>query len=384
MLTLVWLLYFSFGMVYRAASPLVSPMLRDLKMSYGQMGVVLGSWQLTYVGFAMIAGFIIDKWGIRKSLFFGTVVIGVSAALRYFAVNFSTLLPAVALFGIGGPMISIGAPKTISMWFRGKDRGTAVGVYITAPWVGGIVGLSATNTLVMPLTQYSWRLTFVSFGILTFLIAGLWFLLAKDHPFEESNEEFGMGEVFLRLIDVREVRLIIMAGLLTFSIMHGLTSWLPKILETKGLSPSMAGYGASIPLLGGIFTVLLVPRAVPNHWRGHFIGLLSLIAALGITIFALAPGYFLLPGLILFGGAGSTIFPLLTLTLMEIPEVGARYMGAAGGIFFCAAEIGGFLGPLLMGLFVDFTNSFFLGPLVLATFYLFIFLIAFMMRRKAI
>ena len=55
MLALLWLLYMSFGAIVRSLSPLVTPILADLKMSYSQMGLVMGSWQLTYIGAAFTA-----------------------------------------------------------------------------------------------------------------------------------------------------------------------------------------------------------------------------------------------------------------------------------------------------------------------------------------
>ena len=64
MLALLWLLYVSFGLVFRSMAPLVTPMLKDLQMTYGEMGFVLGSWQLTYLVFAILAGIMMDKWGV--------------------------------------------------------------------------------------------------------------------------------------------------------------------------------------------------------------------------------------------------------------------------------------------------------------------------------
>lgn len=135
MLALLWLLYAAFGLVFRAIAPLVTPILEDLHISYAQMGFILGSWPLTYIVVALIAGTIIDRWGVRKSILAGAVVIGLSATLRYFPNGFATMLIVVALFGVGGPMISIGGPKAISLWFRGRSRGTAVGIYMTGPWI---------------------------------------------------------------------------------------------------------------------------------------------------------------------------------------------------------------------------------------------------------
>jgi len=48
---------------------------------------------------------------------------------------------------------------------------------------------------------------------------------------------------------------------------------------------------------------------------------------------------------------------VLTLVLLETPGVGVRRIGAAGGLFFAIAEIGGFAGPLMMGVVRDSTGS---------------------------
>ena len=74
----------------------------------------------------------------------------------------------------------------------------------------------------------------------------------------------------------------------------------------------------------------------------------------------------LIAGLILYGFSVPTLLPMLMLTLMNEPEVGAERMGMAGGLFFTIAEIGGFIGPLLMGIMVDTTGAFLAGVLVLA------------------
>lgn len=40
----------------RSLPPLVTPILRDLDMTYSQMGFIMGSWQLVYVPVAVFAG----------------------------------------------------------------------------------------------------------------------------------------------------------------------------------------------------------------------------------------------------------------------------------------------------------------------------------------
>ena len=358
MLALLWLLYASFGIIYRSLSPLITPILADLNMSYSEMGFVLGSWQLTYIGAASMAGFLIDRWGIRRSLFFGATVISLSVGLRYFSQGFGTFLPVVALFGIGGPLISIGSPKTIALWFQGKDRGTAVGVYLTGSWLGGAFAFAATNRVIMPMTGQSWRLTFACYGLVTLAIAFLWWFLARDVEPGEGGEEIGMKRVFAALIKVRNVQIVLVLGLLTLAITHGLMSWLPKIFESKGFSPTLAGYASSTPLLAGIPALLVLPRIIPPHRRGLALGVMATAVALSILLFFTVTGPSMFAALVLYGATSCTLIPLLTLILMDTPEVGQKYMGSAGGLFFCIAEIGGFMSPFVVGVLVDWTGGF--------------------------
>ncbi len=382
MLAMVWLLYWVFGIVLRSISPLITPILEDLNISYSQMGLILGSWPLTYIVIAIVGGAIIDRWGIHKSLFFGIIIIGLSEVLRYFANGFTTMFLCVALFGLGGPMISIGAPKMIAEWFRGKDRGIAAGVYMTGPWAGGAVAYSITNSVVMPLTGYSWRLTFVYFSLLAFAAALFWWFLARDVKPTEAEERTSIIEVFRGLISIRNVQLIIIMGFLSFTVTHGFNDWLPKLLETGGLPPAVAGFAASIPLIVGIPAVVLIPPLTPPHLRGLILALTTFLTAVGLWTIATTSGIPLILGLVLYGAAKTTAVPLLMLVLMDMPEVGSKYMGSAGGLFFCVAEIGGFAGPLIIGAIKDLTGGFLAGTGVFVTLSIAMAVMALLLKTK--
>ena len=77
-----------------------------------------------------------------------------------------------------------------------------------------------------------------------------------------------------------------------------------------------------------------------------------------VWLFFTLSGPAMFAALILYGVTSCTLVPLLTLILMETPEVGQRYMGSAGGLFFCISEIGGFMSPFVVGLMVDWTGGF--------------------------
>ena len=365
-LTILWLLYTAFGMVARAIFPLVTPIINDLQLSYSQMGIILGGWQLVYILVAMAAGTILDRWGVHKSIFTGAAIVGLSAVLRYFANDFSFMLMAVALFGVGGSMISIGGPKTISELFQGKSRGTAIGIYTTGPWIGGLFAVAMTNSWIMPLVGYSWRWAFVCYGFFTFGIGILWGFLARKCKSPASEGVPGMCAVFRHLIGVRNVQVLLMMALLAFAIGHGFSSWLPNILENSGMSASKAGFAASIPLATGIPAILSIPRFVPYRVRGLVIAIFGLFTTANLVLIMFVSDYALYCVLAVLGFISAPFMSLMLLILMDTREVDSKYMGAAGGMFYCVAEIGGFTGPLLMGVLVDTTRTFLTGTFFLA------------------
>jgi cyanate permease len=366
MLILLWLLYVCFGIVSRAIFPLVTPILIDLRITYSQMGFILGSWQLTYIVMALVAGSIMDGWGVRKSLFTGALIIGLSSSLRYFTNHFAALLVAVALFGVGGPMISIGGPKTISSWFIGPGRGKAIGVYTSGNWIGGLLALALTNSLVMPLVGNAWRQVFLAYGLITFSVALVWVLFSREIEGGETSDRLAIIGVFRNLGNIHNVRLVLAMGLLAFAIIHGFSSWLPKILEINGMSGPQAGFAASLTIAAGIPSLLILPSVVPSHSRGRAMAVLSILTAIIIVLVMQISGAALLIGLAVLGFISAPLMAMLLLILMDSPGVETRHMGSAGGMFYCVAEIGGFAGPFLMGILVDLTGTFMAGALFLA------------------
>jgi CP family cyanate transporter-like MFS transporter len=381
MLGLSWLLYAAFGVVQRSQAPLVTPITQDLGITYAEMGIIMGAWPLTYVATSLVAGNIIDNWGIRRALFLGILIVGLSEALRYFAAGFVTLFIFVALFGVGGPMISIGVPKTISEWFKGKERAVAVGVYMTGPWLGGLVAYSATNSIVMPLVDYSWRLTFLSYSLLAFGAAVVWWFLAREAN-TASEEKTSIFKVFAALINLRSVQIILAVGFLGFAVIHGFNDWLPRILETSGLSSAKAGFIAALPTLVAIPAVLIIPRFVPAYMRGHLLVIQGIMIAGALVLIVNSSGALRILGLVLYGVCFSSLAPVLILILMDLPEVGSRFMGSAGGMFFAVAEIGGFIGPMLTGLIRDMTANFEASVYILAALAVIISGLAFLLKSK--
>lgn len=364
MLAGVWLVYFCFGSTSAAIAPLVSRITAELGLSHTEMGSILGAWQLVYIVAAIPCGTLIDRLGPRRGLALGALVIAASGVLRALAGNYLTLLIAVGAFGIGGPLVSIGAPTLISQWFKGTERGVAMGLYNAGNALGTIGALSLTSGIGLALAQGSWRAVLMGYGILALVAALVWGVISS-HGASRAMERRRAGErarpgiaVHLELLQARAVRTVLYLAVGTFFFGHALANWLPEILRVGGMDPSVAGLWASIPVVVGIAGALIFPRFAIAGRRMKMLALLFAAQLAAPLFIAWGGGGALVAGLVLQGLARGSLSIVVVLVLMELKEVGPDRMGAAGGMYFTAGEIGGVLGPLLLGTLYDLSGGF--------------------------
>ena len=360
----VWLVYFSFGLTVASMAPLVRPISRDLALSHATVGAVLGAWPLVYVAAAVPCGALLDRVGLRGSLALAAAIIGMSGLLRAFATDRLSLYLAVAVFGLGGPLVSVGAPKLISLWFAGPERGQAMGLYTTGSAMGNIAALALTNSVMMPLVGGRWRAVLLVYAVFVLGVGAAWLALSA-HPANRMRERrpaHAAGppprRVFARLVRARAVRTLLLMAVGIFFFNHGLTNWLPEILRSGGMDAKTAGFWAALPTAVGVAGALVIPRlASPARRPAVLLGLFACAGAATLLLHASAwPSLAL--GLTLQGVARTSMTAVSMLVLMDMREFEVRHVGAAGGLFFSAAEIGGVLGPLTIGVLYDFTGGF--------------------------
>jgi cyanate permease len=372
MLALGWTIYFSFGMVVASLVPLVSTIKAELDLSYTQMGVILGAWQLVFMAAAAPAGWLIDRFGPKRVLTFGALIIAVAVTMRSFADSFAFLLFTVAFFGLGGPITAVGLTKLVADWFTGASRGLASGIYITGAAAGIAVVLALTHPVILPLTG-GWRQAHLLYGAIAFAIAISWFLFGRDNPQSTSERKLSRhvkGKAsYLQVITQPEVWMVILVGFAGFLANHGVRNWLPEILENAGASPTVAGLLGALPAVTGIFGSIVVLRLATRRANARKPAVIILLLVSGVTILTimLADGWLLVAAIAIEGFCAAAFAPLMLNTLMEMPSVGAKNTGAAAGLYFSVGELGGTVGPLIMGVAADVTGSFMAGMVLVAS-----------------
>jgi len=363
--------YFSFGVVVASIAPMLDLVRADVGASRAQMGFILGAWALLFIGTAPLAGRVIDRYGLRLSVLAGGLSVAGSALARATASGVGTLWLAVAVFGIGGPLVSAGAPTLVRQWFDDpRERRRAVSAYAIAPSLGSVATLSLTNPVLLPLFG-SWRGVLVAEGLLALVATAVWMVatghLARNagaHPWSspavavDGFARAGGSSSVRRLLSSGSVRLALGLAFPVFFLNHALNAWFPTLLQEVGDLGATAGSNwAAVSRLIGIGAALVIPnlgsRVVGRNPLPGVCGVLALgLLLLGLGSMSTVP----LAALII--GARGAMVPLGALLLMEADGVGARNTGTANGLWFAVGEIGGVTGPLSAGLIADSSLGF--------------------------
>ncbi|MEO0998737.1 MAG: MFS transporter [Pseudomonadota bacterium] len=313
---------------------------------------------------AIPIGTVLDRFGLRPCLFAAAVLLSASAGFRALADSYTGLLLAVMLMGVGGPLISVGAPKLVSRWFRGTERGFAMGIYTSSVGVGTLLALTLTASVILPAVGGSWQAAFGVYALATLVSVIVWLAIAS-HPLSRLGNR-GAAEaaapirfgVFREMLGSGEIRLILGLAIALFYFTHALNAWLPEILRAKGLSLVAAGYWASVPTAVAIVATLIIPGLATPPRRIAFVIAIALTGLISVLSVDVTSTPLLAASLTGQGIARSCLMPIAMLLLMESKSLSGKALGSATGLFFTAAEIGGVMGPLVSGWLIDVSASY--------------------------
>jgi len=374
------------GIGYRiyGLSAIFKPLSAELGMSraatsvVGSIGRVGGSFE------GLLAGWLTDKIGPRRVIYFGICLLSFSLILMNFVnsqLGFYIVWGVLMGFGFSA---SSGIPMNaaITNWFV-KKRGMALG---TRMMISGAFALPIITWLI---TSYGWRTACVIGGIVM-LIIGLLLtrLFVRDHrpeyygllpdgaPVDEEQKE-GENQMIERGVqyaaEVEELEFTLRQAVRTPSywllilsqIGPGITinslllHFIP-LLTDMGMSPTRAAATVTITGLSSpisrFLSGFLADRVGKHHLRFILAGSFLLQAA-GIGLFALYQTMAMVyPFLILY-------FATLAVNMVIQPLVGGRYFGrkAIGSIRGTSMAVTmplGILAPVYLGWVYDTTGSY--------------------------
>lgn len=143
------------GSVTNVALPAIG---RNLKGDAASMQWMINAYLLPLSALLLIGGAVGDHFGRRRLLILGTALFAIASMLCAVASDFTLLLAARALQGIGAAMLMPNSLGILGSAFSGESRGRAVGTWASAGAIASAVGPPLGGWLV---GTVGWRAIFL-------------------------------------------------------------------------------------------------------------------------------------------------------------------------------------------------------------------------------
>jgi MFS transporter, ACS family, tartrate transporter len=353
---------------------------KDLGFSPSVFGVGAGIFFLGYFLFEVPSNLVLDKVGARIWIARVMITWGLISGAMAFVRSANSFYALRFLLGAAEAGFFPGIILYLGYWFPARQRAAVTAIFMAAAPLSTVLGSPVSGALLEMhglLGLSGWQWMFIVEAIPALILGVVVLFYMTDRPGQakwlrddertwlvstmnaEAAKKSGTAShsVWRGLADLRVIALSLVyfgtsAGLYTLGI------WAPQIIKEFGLSSLQIGFLNALPGIVAIVVMVLwarhSDRTGERTW--HVVGACVLAAA----------------GLVLAGLAGTVVAVLLALTLVNIgissakpplwsmPTMFLSGSAAAAGIatINSIGNLGGFVGPVMIGWIKDLTGSF--------------------------
>lgn len=367
----------------------VLEMTKDLGFTPKVLGFGAGVFFIGYFLLEIPGSLLVENWSARGWIARIMISWGVLAVLMGFINTARQFYLARFLLGAAEAGFFPGIIVYLSHWFRYEDRAKAVALFMTAIPISNIIG-SPLSGLILGINWLGiagWRWIFILegapaiiFGIVTIFYLTDWPHQAKWLPTEEREwitkelerekqaKQAAHSYHVWEVLRQREVILLVLAYFFAVTSGYGFIFWLPTIVKkVSGLPDLVVTLISALPYCIALMTMLLAgwssDRTGERRW--HTAGLM-VVASAGLLLSAVTQSSAPLSiAMLCLAGAGLYSYVPVFWAIPTSFLAGSA-AAAAIGLINSVGNLGGFVGPYVVGYIDTATNSFFGGVLYLS------------------
>jgi ACS family tartrate transporter-like MFS transporter len=359
-------------------------MTKDLGFSAEVFGFGAGIFFFGYVLLEIPGSVIVERWSARKWIARIMISWGILAIMTAFVRTAPQFYWVRFLLGTAEAGFFPGLIVYLSHWFRYEDRAKAVALFMAGIPVSNLIGSPISGLLlgVHWMNQPGWRWLFIVEGVPAIVLGIITAFYLTDWPREakwlpDDEKQWIIHELEIEKKQRKSIRqysmweamrhrdVLLLVGAYFFATVgfYGLNIWMPTILKAaSNWTDLKVTLVAMIPHLAGLVGMLAFgassDRTGERRWHaasamllgagGYLLVVLAganplLVVAAFCVVAAGADGYF--PG----------FWPLPTAFLTESAAA------ASIGLINLVGNMGGFVGPYILGYVRTATNSFNIG-----------------------
>ena len=356
---------------------------RDLGIDAAVMGIVFSAFSWSYAASQVPGGLFLDRFGTRITYALSVGFWSLFTLLHSLAGGLTSLLGLRLALGVSEAPCFPANSRVVATWFPQSERAFATGVYT----VGEYIGLAFLSPVMFwLLVHHGWRSLFITCGVIGFAFALLWIAKYRDPP---EHQGVNAAELDLiaaggglvgggdkaaridwskagRLLSFRQMWGICIGQFAGNSTLVFFLTWFPTYLATeRHMTFLKIGFYAVLPFIAASVGVLF------GGWWSDTM----LRRGKSANVARKAP---IITGLLLastiiaanFVESNTAVIAILSLAFFAqgmaalgwtlVSDIAPKGMlGLTGGIFNLAANLAGIVTPLVIGVIVARTGSFF-------------------------
>jgi ACS family tartrate transporter-like MFS transporter len=359
---------------------------KDLGFGPEVYGFGAGIFFWGYLLFEIPSNLFMDRVGARVWIARIMITWGIVSTAMMFMRDATTFYSLRFLLGIAEAGFFPGMILYLTYWFPASERAKAVAQFMTANAIAGVIGGPISGALLLMGGMYGlrgWQWLFLLEGIPSILLGVVVLIYLTDRPEQaywltdeqrswliarmqqdraERDGAAGAAGHHASVTAALTNPIVWLFALLYFSIVvcfYGVTFFLPSILkQMSGFSDFQTGLIAAIPYVVAAISMVLVgmssDRTGERHWH---VAAASIVGAIGLVLSSMVtnPYVALVTLSITAAGIWGTLGPF-----WAMPTAYLSGTAAAGGIALVNSigNLGGFLGPSLVGAIVQRTGTY--------------------------
>jgi ACS family tartrate transporter-like MFS transporter len=364
-------------------------MRKDLGFDSAVLGFGAGIFFIGYFLLEIPGSLLVETWSAR--LWLARIILswGLLASLMGFIHSPMQFYIARFLLGAAEAGFFPGIIVYLSHWFRYQDRAKAVAMFMTAIPVSNIFGAPISGLIlgVHWLGLAGWRWVFILEGIPAVILGIVTIFYLTDWPHQakwlsQEERDWITGELkretaarkavqtytVWQAFRHRNVILLALAYFCSVTSAYGFNFWLPTILKgLSGFSNLLVTGVAALPYCAGLGAMLLVGWSSDRTGERRWHTALSLaLVSIGLLLSGLTQHSVSL-SIAMFCLAGAGLYSYLpgfwALPATFLTESAAA---AAIGLINSFGNLGGFVGPYIVGYLNAKTGSFYSGIIYLS------------------
>lgn len=389
---LMMLFLIAINYIDRASLSVAMPLIaKEFDLSPAMQGLILSSFFWTYALMQVPGGMLADKYKPRIVIATATVFWGIAQAVAAFTTNATSLLLTRLGLGAAEAPIYPAGGKLNAIWMTQNERGRGATLLDGGAPLGAALGAIIITWLIA--TLGSWRLAFIVAGVGTVLAGVVAWYYVRNSP----REHRGVNELEARYIEeaqanehraepanlsgrsldffkYRSVWCMAIGWMCFNTVFYGLLTWMPNYLnKVHGFDIKQMG-GASFIIFFSGFVGELIGGWIADKWKEAggrpnvvmrtLFGIAAVVAT--ASIFSVA---YVSDPIVVVVLLSSTLFFLRWCGLFWcVPSMlGTRNkIGFLGGVMNLGGNIGGITVPIIVGMIVQFTGSYFLALMFFA------------------